>query len=103
MNCFSDDYHQYEALHVQYQMKGESDQVVHVPKEDDPTEMEEFRISRTKDAFFFREGGVVCWGMDPHEERNWLDSIRKHAQGVLVDRPTIEEVRDGLSSFIHTF
>ena len=87
ITCFCDENEEYDVLHLQYNQKVESGE---------PPVFEEgdskFKISTKKDVFLFKEGSVVCWGMDKHEENSWIDQVKPFAAKSDID-PTLEQVQ----------
>ena len=80
ITCFLDQAREFEVLHIQYQQKLTADSetvpalygAIHGEKES-----QVYKILKSKDAFLFNEGTIVCWGMDTHEEESWVEQIKK--------------------------
>lgn len=63
-------------LHIQYfQKHGEiaSEKV----QDEDTEETHVYKILKSKDAYIFKEGSIICWGMNTHEEESWVEHIKK--------------------------
>eukprot|EP00013_Stygamoeba_regulata_P019484 CAMPEP_0177652778 /NCGR_PEP_ID=MMETSP0447-20121125/13331_1 /TAXON_ID=0 /ORGANISM="Stygamoeba regulata, Strain BSH-02190019" /LENGTH=334 /DNA_ID=CAMNT_0019156085 /DNA_START=448 /DNA_END=1452 /DNA_ORIENTATION=+ len=67
------------------------DGVLHVRYLKDPTIVNVSSDGSPRDLFVFRDGGIVCWGTTPLEEKHWLTEFRPFQQGSL-NEPVTEHM-----------
>ena len=87
------EYQNLEFLHIQYTQQNfnEAEQTQELQEENLNID-KKYLTSPTKNIFFFKEGSIVCWGMNISEEQSWIDEVKSYTLSDITSEINLEEV-----------